>query len=312
MARGNGSRTLTQPVKWHGGKHYLSRWIIGLMPPHLHYVEPYFGGGSVLLDRDPGRDWMGGGAEPQPSYLRGGSEVVNDINRHLSNFWMVLKSEEHFGRFMRVVEATPFSQAEWDAARSEPVGEIDVEAAVRFFVRARQSRQGLMKDFATLSRNRTRRGMNEQVSAWLTAVDGLPAVHSRLKRVVILNDDALGVIRRQDGPLTLFYCDPPYLHEARSATDAYEHEMTGEQHMALLECLAGIEGKFMLSGYHSAMYDEFAEMRGWRCEEYEIDNKASASKSKEKKIECLWLNYSPGEGCPGPLPFLANRIGRES
>jgi DNA adenine methylase len=44
---------LTPPLKWHGGKHYLASRIVGLMPPHLHYVEPYFGGGAVLMAHDP-------------------------------------------------------------------------------------------------------------------------------------------------------------------------------------------------------------------------------------------------------------------
>jgi DNA adenine methylase len=45
--------TLTQPLKWWGGKHYLARKIIDLMPRHLHYVEPYAGGLAVLLEKDP-------------------------------------------------------------------------------------------------------------------------------------------------------------------------------------------------------------------------------------------------------------------
>lgn len=139
--------------------------------------------------------------------------------------------------------------------------------------------------------NRTRRGMNEQVSSWLTAVEGLPEVHARLKRVVILNDDALKVIRQQDGENTLFYCDPPYLHETRASTGEYQHEMTEEQHRALLLTLALVKGKFILSGYPSKLYDEFATRHGWRCQTVEIDNKASSAKSKEKKTECLWMNY---------------------
>jgi DNA adenine methylase len=35
------STTLTPPLKWHGGKHYLARRIVALMPSHLHYVEPF-------------------------------------------------------------------------------------------------------------------------------------------------------------------------------------------------------------------------------------------------------------------------------
>jgi DNA adenine methylase len=31
---------LTPPLKWHGGKHYLARRIVEMMPPHTHYVEP--------------------------------------------------------------------------------------------------------------------------------------------------------------------------------------------------------------------------------------------------------------------------------
>ena len=45
--------TLIQPLKWWGGKHYLAPKIIALMPPHLHYVEPYAGGLAVLLEKDP-------------------------------------------------------------------------------------------------------------------------------------------------------------------------------------------------------------------------------------------------------------------
>ena len=84
------------------------------------------------------------------------------------------------------------------------------------------------KDFATLSRNRTRRQMNEQASAWWTCVEGLPAVSARLRRVVVLNQPALEVIRQQDGPATLFYLDPPYLHETRASPGTYKHEMSEE------------------------------------------------------------------------------------
>ena len=46
----------------------------------------------------------------------------------------------------------------------------------RTAVNCRQSLTGRMDTFAPLSRRRTRRGMNEQCSAWWNAVEGLPAV----------------------------------------------------------------------------------------------------------------------------------------
>ena len=282
---------LTPPIKWHGGKHYLANWIIEKMPPHLHYVEPYFGGGAVLLARDPDKDWMANGKTRLPASLHGCSEVVNDVNRELTNFWQVLRDPAQFEKFRTRLEFTPFSAIEWAASAQTSNSADPIELAAAFFISARQSRQGLMKSFATLSRNRTRRGMNEQVSSYLSAIDGLEDVHQRLRSVVILNDDACTVIRQQDGPHTLFYCDPPYVHDTRTAKDAYAHEMTLEQHTGLLETLASIQGKFLLSGYRSALYDEFAARLGWRRADRLIDNKASSMKSKETKCECLWMNY---------------------
>ena len=288
---------LTQPLKWHGGKYYLRKWIIGLMPPHLHYVEPFFGGGGILLARDPDRDWMAAGKEKLPAALQGCSEVANDLHGELINFWRVLQNPSDFEAFRQRIELTPFSQAEFEEARDnskseearEPENQID--RAVRFFILARQSRQGLMKDFATLSRNRTRSRINEQVSAWLNVVDGLPDVHQRLRKVVILNQDACDVIRKQDGQHTLFYCDPPYVHESRSTTGEYAYEMTESQHRELLDILAGIEGRFMLSGYPSELYREWEQRHNWTRQEFLIDNKASSGKVKETKTECLWCNF---------------------
>ena len=206
------------------------------------------------------------------------------------DFWKVLQDSQDFEEFKRIIEATPFSQVEWKQA-AEDLGSGRVERAVRFFVFCRQSRAGQMGDFATLSRNRTRRRMNEQASSWLTCIEGLPAVHDRLKRVVVLNDEAIKVIRQQDGPKTLFYCDPPYLHETRASTDDYRYEMTEEDHVELLETLAGIRGKLMLSGYHSQLYTEYAERYGWRRDEFDLPNNAAGGKTKRRMREVLWMNF---------------------
>lgn len=282
----------SQPLKWHGGKSYLAKKIIELMPPRVknpnnpspddpgwcHYVEPFFGGGAVLFQLDP----------------TGISETVNDLNHGLTNFWRVLRNPKWFSEFTQRIEAMPFSKVEWKDSFAVMTGD-NVEDALRFFVRYRQSRQGLGKCFSTLVRNRTRKGMQEQVSSWLSAVDGLQDAHARLNRVAILNDEADKVIRQQDGPRTLFYLDPPYLHETRheSATDAYECEMTADDHEKLLNTLAGIEGRFILSGYPSELYAKAAEAYGWHHVDFEIDNKSSGAKVKEKKTERVWMNFQP-------------------
>jgi DNA adenine methylase len=223
------------------------------------------------------------------------SEVVNDLYSNLTWFWRVLQEPEFFYEFKKRVEATPCSQKEFDDSARRLRGFMHDqswwERAVDFFVVNRQSHQALGKDFATLARTRTRRGMNELPSAWLNAIEGLPDVHARLQRVVILNDDAVKVIRQQDDRRTLFYCDPPYIHTTRTVTDAYAHEMKDAQHSDLLEVLAGIKGRFLLSGYRSELYDYAAKKLKWRRVDYSIDNKASGKKTKDKEIECVWMNY---------------------
>src|SRR5262245_66094548 len=95
------SNKVPAAVKWHGGKQRLARRLITLMSPHTHYVEPYFGGGAVLFAKDP----------------IGVSEVVNDIDKDLTNFWRVLQDEQTFARFHRLVEAVPFSEVEFREAQ---------------------------------------------------------------------------------------------------------------------------------------------------------------------------------------------------
>jgi len=279
---------IVQPLKWWGGKHYLAKDFIAIMPPHLHYVEPYAGGLAVLLEKDPFDESKFLGSK---GYEQGVSEVVNDVDRELTNFWQILQREDTFAAFRRRIEATPFSEVEWENAkvRQHPIKELDVEAAATFFIRCRQSRAGGFKDFATLSRNRTRRKMNEQASAWLTAVEGLPAVSERLRRVVVLNRPALEVIRQQDGEATLFYLDPPYLHETRASTGSYKHEMSEADHQELLAVVKQCRGKVMLSGYPSSLYDQ--ELTGWKREDFMIDNKAAGGTTKRQMTEAVWMNY---------------------
>jgi len=275
-------------IKWHGGKFYLADWIIGLMPPHLHYVEPFAGGLQVLLRKNPINPSLAVGSK---AHEQGCSEVVNDLHGGLTNFWRVIRDGDAFAEFQRRVALTPFSESEFDSAErlQFPSSELAVTAAVAFFIRARQSRQGLMKDFATLSRTRTRSRMNEQVSSWLGAVDGLADVHRRLQPVVILNRDGIDVIRSQDGPHTLFYCDPPYVHDSRTAKDAYAHEMSTDDHRRLLDVLRACQGKVLLSGYANGLYD--TELADWNRHDRSIDNKASSAAVKAQKIESVWCNF---------------------
>lgn len=269
--------TLASPLKWHGGKGAfqgkLAQWIIGLMPSretwHL-FSEPYFGSGAVSFTLDP----------------EGISELHNDINKELMGFWRALRVEQNFGVFRRKVEAIPFAEQAW--VDSSVPQRIPVDRAVNFFVRCRQSLAGRMKNYTT-STTRIRRGMNENVSAWLTVIEGLPEVHTRVKRMEFQCQDAVDFIVRFDHPYRLFYCDPPYLQETRTAKNTYKYEMTASQHEELLETLAHIKGQFLLSGYKSKMYHSFARRHKWGRREFRISNNAAGGAEKRQMTECVWF-----------------------
>ncbi len=99
---------------------------------------------------------------------------------------------------------------------------------------------------------------------------------------------ALELIERYDTEDTLFYLDPPYVHESRNDPHAYGHEMTNDEHVELARSLHSIRGRAVVSGYKTKLYDKlFAD---WT----RVDAPAkTCSSSKGKRQESLWLNFHP-------------------
>jgi DNA adenine methylase len=280
---------IKSPIKYFGGKTYLAERICKLFPPseqYHNYVELFSGGASVLFAHES----------------TDCAEYLNDLNGEIENFWRVLREPELFSGFLRTVQATPFSERYFqlccDRVAYEP---HPISRAVQFFTRNRMSRSADFNTFATLTRNRTRRGMSEQASAWLSAIEGLASVHDRLKGVVLLNRPALACIDALDGLETVFYADPPYMLETRAGGSEYENtpggkgcEMDIAGHIALLDRLATIRGKFLLSGYRSEMYDDYSTEYGWNRVEFDMPLASAGGDTKQIKTECIWRNFSNG------------------
>lgn len=286
---------ITQPLKWPGGKYYMAREIISLMPKHIHFCSPFLGGAAVELVRDP--------LDLSLSLDgKGVSEVWNDIDGVLMNFWQVLANEDLFKQLHRRCSLTPFSRKMFDNS-FEYISNYEkddddyrgivpkVDLAFAFFVVARQSRSGMMKDFTSITRTRTRRGMNGNVSEWLGSIEGLPEVHERLSSVLLESMDALELIQREDTENTLFYCDPPYWPEAVSTTGLYKYGMNKEKHEDMIEVLMCCKGKIMLSGYKNDFYVRILEGNNWKRHDFHKPNQLSGSKIKDIRTECLWTNF---------------------
>jgi DNA adenine methylase len=125
------------------------------------------------------------------------------------------------------VAALDYSPATFAAAAvGEPADAMD--GAVRFVVRRRMSRGGLESHFAWSER--LRGGRPGDLNAWETIKVESPRVADRLRGVERCQAPAVEVIREHDSPGTFHYCDPPYLHETRTARGAYRYEMTTAKH----------------------------------------------------------------------------------
>ncbi len=120
--------------------------------------------------------------------------------------------------------------------------------------------------------------------------EAVKMITSQLKAmpaVTVICGDAISYLRKlRCGPLTLIYCDPPYLGMTRrSKQRIYRHEFDSiEQHTTLLKVLMKLPCMVALSGYRSSLYD--AILRGWRRTE-----KVVTLRRGVKATECLWMNY---------------------
>lgn len=114
----------------------------------------------------------------------------------------------------------------------------------------------------------------------------LPEIAERLIRVQIENRPAIELIGLYDDRDTLFYCDPPYLHETRGDSKAYEFEMGNGDHALLAKALNKIKGKAAVSGYRCDAMDTLYS--GWR--RFDASTKHCHSIKKPRR-EALWMNY---------------------
>ncbi len=257
---------------WYGGKFSHLEWLLPLLPKAHHYCEPFAGSAAVLINRDPAP-----------------VETYNDIDGDVVNFFKVLREDPE--GLTQAIALTPFSREEFYVAVNGSERNVSrLERARRFYVRARQARTGLAQT-ATLGRwanckNTSRAGMSGVISRWFGGIEALSDIGLRLLRVQIENRPAIDVIRLYDSADTLFYCDPPYLHETRGDSNAYGFEMDEEQHRELAAALNRVAGKAAVSGYRCDLMDKL--YKGWR--RFDADEKQCHS-IKQLRQECVWMNY---------------------
>jgi DNA adenine methylase len=183
---------MTTPITYYGGKQMLADTILGLMPAHKIYVEPFFGGGAVFWRK-------------QKSYL----EVINDINHQLINFYQVCQN--NFDDLEQLVSATLHSEAMFLHAREVYKGEIeatDVQKAWAVWLLTNNSFGGKIGGGWRWCNGTA--GSHSGVSFNNKRNNFTLAIRDRLAHVQISCRDTIRVILERDSKHVFFYLDPPY------------------------------------------------------------------------------------------------------
>lgn len=262
---------LKTPISYYGGKQTMLRHILPLIPQDANtYCEPFFGGGAVFFAK-----------EPHPV------EIVNDLNSELINFFRVLQLQ--YDKLYKKIISTPHSRdLHRDAHTIYNNAHLfdEVERAWALWVLTNQGfGSSIGRGWAYGNKTNTceKKVMNSRNRM-------CEAYKQRLNTVQIECNDALKVIRHRDTKDSFFYCDPPYFNSNCSHYDGY----TEKDFINLLDTLASIEGKFLLSSYPSPILSDYTKRNKWSTSK--VEKIISAAKPKDgkrekKKIEVLTWNY---------------------
>jgi DNA adenine methylase len=181
------------------------------------------------------------------------------------------------------IALTPFAREEHE--QSYLATEDEIERARRVLIRSHFGHGSSGIHRSTGFRAAGLRAGTLPVHGWALLPSTIKQAAERMRGVVIEHRPAVQVMKAHDGPKTLHYVDPPYLPETRDCGRDYRHEMSKQDHVDLLDCLRGLAGGVVLSGYASPLYDE--ALQGWR----RITIKTKADRAGDR-TEVLWCNFA--------------------
>lgn len=264
------------PYSYYGGKTNMLPHILPLIPKHVQYCEIFFGGGALLF------------AKPQSK-----NEVINDLNGHVTNFYMQLKT--NFYELQKLIHGTLHSEILHTEAQKiifeEPEKHDDLKRAWAWWVCNNLSFSFVANGgfaFGTTgmalgTKNRRDRFTEQYVR--------------RLETVEVFNRDALELIALKDHPDTFMFIDPPYVSSDCGSYKGY----TEADFVNLLNALQNIKGKFLLTSYpeksllqfrEECSVEKIGEEKGWRWRDTKQIISVNGKRDEPKfKTECMTWNY---------------------
>ena len=253
-------------LRYPGSKWGLAPWIIGFFPEHHSYLEPFFGSGAVLFNKE-----------------HSDIETINDLDQDVVNLFECIRKDPE--RIASEVYYTPYSRVVYENAYTTHASTDPYERAVQFLVRCNMScghktntKVGWKNDVA--GREKAYAAKN-----WAELPESLQEVADRLRGVQIECRPAAELIKKFNSPDVLIYCDPPYILSTRAGMQ-YKCDMTDDDHAELLDALKRHKGPVLVSGYASELYDR--SLSDWHRETVQARNQLA-----QPRQEVLWMNFVP-------------------
>lgn len=258
------------PITYYGGKQQMAKTIIGMIPRHRIYVEPFLGGGAVFFAKGP-------------SFL----EAINDKNDLIITFYD--QCQNNFEALQQKVQQTLHSETLWKRAKEiyyNPEDYSDIDKAWAVWCCTNMSIMGTPK--GGWKRDNGTGGSHIGVSMDRHRQNFTKRIYDRLRYVQISCRDALDVIKERDTKDTFFYLDPPYIGCAQKHYAGY----TEQDFQSLLDLLTTIQGKFLLSNFWSDILRNQIDKTGWNYLSFDKKCMIPAFINKpRRKQEILVFNY---------------------
>jgi len=201
--------------------------IVSMIPAHTCYVEVFGGAAWVLFGKPPGISK---------------SEVLNDLDGELANFWRVIKHRP--AEFTEAVSWLMPSRELFDEAKDLPGIGGEIRRAVQFYYVLRLSYGGRRVNPSYGFKLKRRPDL-----WWATEKDEVLRVIERLRGVWVERlvwEQCIARFARKHSR-TFFYLDPPY---RAPGARSYRHWFTDEDHARLADVLRGIRHSQWLLSYN--------------------------------------------------------------
>lgn len=265
------------PYSYYGGKSNMLPHLLPLIPKHTQYLEVFLGGGSLFWAKAPSKN-----------------EVLNDMNGHVTNFYMQLKT--NFYELQKLIHGTLHSEI----LHKQTSDILDLEDAADPLQRAWALWVQTNLSFSFIIQGGYAFGTTGMALGTKNRRDMFTEKYmKRMEKVEIFNRDAIKILELKNHEESFAFVDPPYYNSNCAHYAGYQES----DFINLLNCLQNFKGKFLLTCYPSDILNKYreemsvnvlGEEKGWRWKDTKQIVSVTGKREETKyKVECMTWNYPP-------------------